>query len=54
MIEGVIHAVNTDDVDTELLEIRDIARTSGGVGQGINEGGRLKEWVTGIARSLAW
>ena len=52
--ESVVHAVNTDDVDAELLEIGDIARTSSGVGQGINEGGGLKEGVVGIIRGLAW
>jgi len=31
VIEGVVHAVNTDDVDTELLQIGDIASTSSAV-----------------------
>jgi hypothetical protein len=53
VIEGVVHAVNTDDVDAELLEIGDIARTSSGVCQGINEGGGLKEGVIGIISGLA-
>jgi len=54
VIEGVVHAVNTDDVDAELLEIGDIASTSRGVGQGINEGGGLKEGVVWIISGLAW
>ena len=54
MIEGVVHAVNTDDIDPELLEIGDIASTSSGVGQGVDEGGGLKEGVVGIVRGLAW
>ena len=53
MTEGVVHAVNTDDVDTELLEIRDITRTTRGVGQGVSEGGGLKEGVVGIISGLA-
>ena len=32
VIKGVVHAVNTDDVDAELLQIGDIASTSSGVG----------------------
>jgi hypothetical protein len=54
MTEGVVHAVNTDDVDTELLEIGDITRTSSSVGQGVNESGGLEEGVVGIIRGLAW
>jgi len=54
VIEGVVHAVNTDHVDTELLQIGDIASTSSGVGQGVDEGGGLKEGVVRIISGLAW
>jgi len=54
MIECVVHAVNSNDVDTELLEISDIARTSSGVGQGVNEGGGLKKGVVGVISGLSW
>ena len=54
MIEGVVHAVNTDDVDTELLEIGNIAGTTGGIGQGVNEGGGLEEGVVGVVSGLSW
>ena len=54
VIEGVVHAVNTDDVDAELLEIGNITSTSRGVGQRINEGGGLKEGVVWIISGLAW
>lgn len=54
MIEGIVHAVDTDDVDAELLQVGDIAGTSSGVGQGIYEGGGLKEGVVGIISGLAW
>ena len=48
MILGVVHAVNTDDVDSELCQVGDIARTSGRVCQGVYVGRGLKEWVVGI------
>lgn len=53
MVESVVHAVNTDDVDTKLLQVGDIARTSSGVGQRVYEGGGLEEGVVGIVRGLA-
>ena len=54
MTAGVVHAVNTDDVDTEVLQSWDITSTSTGVGQGVDEGGGLKEGVVGIISGLAW
>lgn len=53
MIFGVVHAVNTDDVDAELLQKGDIASTSSGVGQGVYEGRRLEERVVCIISGLA-
>ena len=53
VVFGVVHAVNTDDVDAELRQVGDIAGTSSGIGQGIYEGGRLKEGVVGIVGKLA-
>ena len=54
MVAGVVHAVNTDDVDPEVLQVGDITGTSTGVSQGVDEGGGLKEWVVGIISGLAW
>lgn len=54
MIEGVVHAVNTDGIYTELLEVGDIARTSSGVGQWVSERRGLKEGVVRIISGLAW
>ena len=54
MIEGVVHAVNTDDVDPEVLQIWNITSTSTVVGQGVDEGGGLKERVVWIISGLAW
>lgn len=54
MIEGVVYAVDTDDVYTERLEIGDIASTSGRVCQGVNEGGGFKEGAGGVIRKLSW
>jgi hypothetical protein len=36
VVLGVVHAVNTDGIDAELCQIRNIASTSSGVGQGVN------------------
>jgi len=54
MTAGIVHAVNTDDVDSEVLQSWDITSTSTGVGQGVNEGGGFKEWVVWIISGLAW
>ena len=54
MIEGVVHAVNTDDVDTELLQVGDITRTPSGVGQWVYKGGGLEEGVVRVISGLAW
>lgn len=54
MILRAVHAVNTDDVDTELLEIGNIAGTPGRIGQGVNEGGGLEEGVVGVISGLSW
>ena len=54
MVASVVHAVNTDDVDPEVLEIWNITGTSTVVGQGVDEGGGLKEGVVGIISGLAW
>lgn len=54
MVLGVIHAVNTDDVDTKLGQVGDITSASTGICQGVYEGGGLNEGVVGVVRSLAW
>lgn len=54
MIERVVHAVNADDIDTKRLQLGDITGTSRRVGQGVYEGGGLKEGIVGVVRGLAW
>jgi len=54
MTAGVVHAVNADDVDPEVLQSWYITSTSTGVSQGVDEGGGLKERVVGIISGLAW
>ena len=54
MIEGVVHAVDTDDVYPERLKIGAIASTPGRVCQGVNEGGRFKEGAGGGSVNLPW
>lgn len=54
VIEGVVHAVDTDDIYTERLEIGAIASTPSRVCQGVNEGGGLKEGAGGGGVNLSW
>ena len=54
MAEGVVHAVNTDDVDAEVFQVRDITGASSAVGQGVYEGGGLEEGVVGVIGGLSW
>jgi hypothetical protein len=54
MAEGVVHAVDTDDVDAEVFQVRDITGASSAVCQGVYEGGGLEEGVVGVISGLSW
>jgi len=54
MVQRGIHAIYTDSVDSELLEVRQITGACGCIGEGVNESARLRERRIGVHSGSTW
>jgi hypothetical protein len=54
VVQRRIHAIYTDSVDSELLEVGQVTLTCGSIGEGVDESARLRERGIGVHSSSTW
>lgn len=54
VVQRRIHAIYTDSVDSELLEVGQVTLTGGSIGEGVDESAWLRERCIGVHVNSAW